>query len=120
MEDGRIVEQGSKEQILRNYLSNALKFTPPGGSVRVTLDREGDLAVIRVCDSGEGISAEVLPHVFERYRQEEDTPSRPQQGLGLGLAIVRHLVESHGGTIQVVSEGKGLGAEFIVSLPRVV
>lgn len=104
-------------QVGWNLLSNAIKFTPRGGSVHVSLVREGDRAVIRVRDTGEGISPELLPHVFERYRQAAGGTKKPQGGLGLGLAIVRHLVESHGGTIEAVSEGVGKGAEFVVRLP---
>ncbi len=105
------------QQVGWNLLSNAIKFTPRGGSVRVTLAREGANAVIRVRDTGQGISPELLPHVFERYRQDEGNGGKAHHGLGLGLAIVRHLVESHGGTIQALSEGAGKGAEFVVSLP---
>jgi signal transduction histidine kinase len=105
------------QQVGWNLISNAIKFTPRGGSVHVALERNGDRAVIRVRDSGEGMPADLLPHVFERYRQAEGAPKKRQGGLGLGLAIVRHLVESHGGTIEARSEGLGHGAEFIVSLP---
>jgi signal transduction histidine kinase len=105
------------QQIGWNLISNAIKFTPRGGSVHVSLARENDAAVFRVRDTGEGISAELLPHVFERYRQEERDAKKSHQGLGLGLAIVRHLVESHGGTIRAFSEGKGQGAELTVALP---
>lgn len=105
------------QQIGWNLMSNAIKFTPRGGSVHVSLAREGRNAVIRVRDTGQGISPELLPHVFERYRQEEGLGGRAHAGLGLGLAIVRHLVESHGGTIEARSEGAGRGAEFVVSLP---
>jgi signal transduction histidine kinase len=85
--------------------------------VHVSLVRENDAAVFRVRDTGQGISADVLPHIFERYRQEEGDAKKSRQGLGLGLAIVRHLVESHGGTIHAFSEGKGKGAELTVTLP---
>ena len=105
------------QQIGWNLISNAIKFTPRGGSVHVSLARENDDAVFRVRDTGEGISTDLLPHVFERYRQEEGDAKKTHQGLGLGLAIVRHLVESHGGTIRAFSEGKGTGAELIVTLP---
>jgi signal transduction histidine kinase len=105
------------QQIGWNLISNAIKFTPRGGFVHVSLAREDGSAVFRVRDTGEGISPEVLPHVFERYRQEEGDAKKSRQGLGLGLAIVRHLVESHGGTIRAFSEGKGKGAELIVTLP---
>lgn len=105
------------QQVGWNLLSNAVKFTPRGGSVQVSLTREPPNAVLRVRDTGEGISPELLPNVFDRYRQEEGAGGKPHQGLGLGLAIVRHLVESHGGTIRAESEGRGKGAEFVVTLP---
>jgi signal transduction histidine kinase len=105
------------QQVGWNLLSNAIKFTPRGGAVRVSLRSEGTSAVIRIQDNGRGISPELLPHVFERYRQEEGVGKRAQRGLGLGLAIVRHLVEGHGGTVAAFSEGPGKGAEFVVSLP---
>lgn len=105
------------QQVGWNLLSNAVKFTPRGGTVHVSLARENAMAVIRVRDTGQGISTDLLPHIFERYRQEEDDPKKSQHGLGLGLAIVHHLVESHGGTIEALSEGTGGGAEFVISLP---
>jgi signal transduction histidine kinase len=105
------------QQIGWNLLSNAIKFTPRGGSVGVTLSRSDASAHIRVRDTGQGISSELLPHVFERYRQEKSTSNMPQRGLGLGLAIVRHLVEGHGGSIEAFTEGPGKGSEFVVSLP---
>ncbi|HYC89471.1 MAG TPA: HAMP domain-containing sensor histidine kinase [Thermoanaerobaculia bacterium] len=105
------------QQIGWNLLSNAIKFTPRGGSVHVSLVRENAAAVFRVRDTGQGIAPDMLPHVFERYRQEEGDAQKSHQGLGLGLAIVRHLVESHGGTIQAFSEGRGKGAELAVTLP---
>ena len=103
------------QQVGWNLLSNAIKFTPRGGAVRVSLAREGTSAVIRVEDTGRGISPELLPHVFERYRQQEQEGA--QIGLGLGLAIVKHLVEGHGGSIAAFSEGFGKGAQFVVTLP---
>jgi signal transduction histidine kinase len=105
------------QQVGWNLLSNAIKFTPRGGAVHVTLTHDAANAVLRVRDTGEGISPELLPKVFERYRQEEGAGGKAHQGLGLGLAIVRHLVESHGGTIRALSEGRGKGAEFVVTLP---
>jgi signal transduction histidine kinase len=107
------------QQVGWNLLSNAIKFTPSGGMVHVAVAREEDAVTLRIRDSGEGLSAELLPHVFERYRQAEGGATRPQGGLGLGLAIVHHLVERHGGTIKAFSEGVGRGAEFVVSLPLV-
>ncbi len=105
------------QQIGWNLLSNAIKFTPPGGSIRVSLTVENDAAVIRVRDSGQGIPPELLPHVFERYRQVDGESSKQHRGLGLGLSIVKHLVELHGGTIEARSEGLGKGAELVVTLP---
>jgi len=104
------------QQVFSNFLSNAIKFTPSGGSVRVTLTSTGDCHTITVTDTGEGISAEFLPFVFDRYRQADRTARRG--GLGLGLTIARHIVELHSGTIRVESNGKGQGATFIVQLPR--
>jgi signal transduction histidine kinase len=105
------------QQVGWNLLSNAIKFTPRGGSVHVALRRRDGSAEIRVRDTGQGMSNDLLPHVFERYRQESSTRDTPQRGLGLGLAIVRHLVEGHGGSIEAFSEGPGKGSEFVVSLP---
>jgi signal transduction histidine kinase len=107
------------QQVVWNLLSNAVKFTPAGGRVEVRLERDGEEARIVVVDSGQGISAEFLPHVFERFRQAEDVRSTKRQGgVGLGLAIVRHLVELHGGRVQVDSAGAGLGATFTIVLPH--
>jgi PAS domain S-box-containing protein len=106
------------QQILWNLLSNALKFTPRGGTVKVSVEREGDQIAISVRDSGIGIPADFLSHVFERFRQADSTTTREHGGLGLGLAIVKHLVEQHGGTISVASEGEGRGACFTLRLPR--
>ena len=104
-------------QVLWNLLSNAVKFTPPGGEVEVVLARVGGEATIEVRDSGCGIDASFLPHVFERFRQADSSTTRVHGGLGLGLAIVRHLVEMHGGTVEVSSPGPGRGATFRVRLP---
>lgn len=106
------------QQVIWNLLSNAVKFTPQGGSVEVTLrcDRS-DSIEIRVKDTGEGISPTFLPYVFDRFRQADGSMSRPHGGLGLGLAIVRHLIELHGGSVQAQSEGEGKGATFSVRLP---
>ncbi|HXI11610.1 MAG TPA: HAMP domain-containing sensor histidine kinase [Thermoanaerobaculia bacterium] len=104
------------QQVGWNLISNAIKFTPHGGSVRVSLAREGDQGVIRVRDSGQGLPRELLDHVFERYRQG-DGGAKSARGLGLGLAIVHHLVVSHGGTVEAFSDGPGKGAEFVVTLP---
>ena len=105
------------QQVLWNLLANALKFTPAPGRVSVTLERAGGHALIEVRDTGCGIDPTFLPNVFNRFSQEDSTTSRRYGGLGLGLAIVRDIVESHGGTVRAASEGKGKGATFQVSLP---
>jgi signal transduction histidine kinase len=105
------------QQVLGNLLSNAMKFTPPGGRVTVAVSRDGGRARLAVTDTGEGIAPEVLPHVFDRFRQADSTSARRRGGLGLGLAIVRHLVEGHGGSVRAESPGTGLGATFVVELP---
>ena len=105
------------QQVIWNLLSNAVKFTPVGGRVEVGLAREEARARIYVSDTGEGISREFLPFVFDRFRQADGTTTRTHGGLGLGLSIVRHLVELHGGTVAVDSAGEGHGATFEVRLP---
>lgn len=138
---GKVLGDSSRlQQIVWNLLSNAIKFTPQGGTVQVRLaevsvelEREGvkafqsqehitsstvqSYAQITVSDSGHGISADFLPHVFDYFRQEDSSTTRSFGGLGLGLAIVHHLVELHGGTIQVMSSGEGQGATFMIQLP---
>jgi CheY-like chemotaxis protein len=104
-------------QVIWNLLSNAIKFTQRGGSVNIKLDCVESTARLTVSDTGEGISPEFLPYVFDRFRQAEGSISRKQGGLGLGLAVVRHLVELHGGTISAESQGPGRGAVFTVALP---
>jgi len=105
------------QQVISNLLSNAVKFTPPDGQVQVSLERLEACARIVVRDTGEGIDPDFLPHVFERFRQADSSATRHHGGLGLGLAIVRTLVELHGGTVRADSPGKGLGAVFTVELP---
>ena len=105
------------QQVVWNLLSNAVKFTPAGGSVQLELVRLNTHAEIVVTDSGAGIGPDFLPHVFERFRQADGSTTRKHGGLGLGLAIVRHLVELHGGSVRAESEGEGRGATFIVRLP---
>jgi signal transduction histidine kinase len=106
------------QQIVWNLISDAVKFTPEGGRVEVALAQDGDHALVTVSDTGQGISREFLPHVFERFQQAESGLTRAHGGLGLGLAIVRHLVELHGGTVAAASEGEGKGTTFTVRLPR--
>jgi len=105
------------QQIVWNVLANGIKFTPAGGRVDVRLERLSDRVRLQVQDSGAGISPDFLPHVFERFRQADSSPTRTFGGLGLGLAIVRHLVEAHGGTVSAESGGKGQGAVFTVDFP---
>jgi signal transduction histidine kinase/ActR/RegA family two-component response regulator len=105
------------QQIVWNLLSNAIKFTPKGGRIEVRLTRAGDEATLIVSDNGRGIRADLLPHVFERFRQGDGTLTRHSGGLGLGLSIVRHLVEAHGGTVRAESPGADQGATFTVKLP---
>ena len=112
-----IGDAGRLQQVAWNLLSNAVKFTPEGGRVGVLLRRAGAHAEVRVEDTGQGIGAEFLPHVFDRFRQADGSTTRTHGGLGLGLAIARHLVELHGGAISADSEGEGRGASFTVRLP---
>ena len=105
------------QQVVWNLLSNAIKFTPAGGRVSVALSRAGAAAVISVTDTGEGIPAALLPYVFDRFTQGDSSVTRLHGGLGLGLSIVRHIVELHGGEVSARSEGPGRGATFSVRLP---
>jgi PAS domain S-box-containing protein len=105
------------QQVVWNLLSNAIKFTPRGGRVQIRSERINSHLEIVVSDTGQGISADFLPYVFDRFRQADQKTSRQHGGMGLGLAIVRHLVELHGGTVRAKSEGEGKGASFAVMLP---
>jgi hypothetical protein len=105
------------QQVVWNLLSNALKFTPKGGAVDVLLQRVNSHLEVTVRDTGIGISREFLPAVFERFRQADSSTTRFHGGLGLGLSIVKHLVELHGGTVRAESGGENQGASFIVTLP---
>ena len=105
------------QQVIWNLLTNAIKFTPEGGLITIQLKRFDSFSQITVSDTGAGISPDFLPHLFERFRQENNPTAKRQSGLGLGLAIVHHLVEMHGGTIRAESRGEGQGAAFIVQLP---
>jgi CheY-like chemotaxis protein len=105
------------QQVVWNLLSNAIKFTPRGGRVQIRSERINSHLEIVVSDTGQGISADFLPYVFDRFRQADQKTSRQHGGMGLGLAIVRHLVELHGGTVRAKSAGEGKGASFAVMLP---
>ena len=110
-------DPGRLQQVVWNLLSNAVKFTPQGGRVELRLERAGAEALLTVSDTGEGIAPEFLPHVFDRFRQADGSMTRAHGGLGLGLAIVRHLTELHGGTVAAESRGRGQGATFTLRLP---
>jgi signal transduction histidine kinase len=105
------------QQVLWNLVHNAVKFTSAGGRVEIRIQRSVDTMSILVQDNGRGIDARFLPHVFERFRQEETSMSGRNEGLGLGLSIAKHLVELHGGSIEANSAGPGTGAAFLVTLP---
>jgi signal transduction histidine kinase len=121
MDEARVLGEPDRlRQVLWNLLSNAIRFTPPGGRVSVRVARAGGEVQITVADDGKGISPEFLPFVFERFRQANSSLTRSSGGLGLGLAIVRHLVELHGGTVSAASPGEGRGAVFTVLLPAVI
>jgi signal transduction histidine kinase/ActR/RegA family two-component response regulator len=112
-----VADEDRIQQVLWNLLSNAVKFTPRGGSVRIEAGRDDDGVVLCVKDTGEGIDPAFLPFVFDRFRQADGSTTRMHGGLGLGLAIVRHLVELHGGTVRADSDGPGKGARFTVRVP---
>jgi signal transduction histidine kinase len=105
------------QQVVWNIVANAVKFTSRGGRIDVVLRRADSYAEVVVTDSGEGISPDVLPHVFQEFWQEDNSSTRAHQGLGLGLTLVKHLVELHGGHVRAESAGKGRGATFTVALP---
>ncbi len=108
------------QQVVWNLLSNAIKFTPPDGEVKLEIEREENFVEIRVRDTGVGIKEEFLPHVFDRFRQADASSIRKFGGLGLGLAIVRHITEMHGGTVRAESAGENKGSTFIVRLPLII
>ena len=115
---GPILGDASRlQQVVWNLLANAVKFTPRGGSVRIGLRRDQSFVELSVEDTGQGIKPAFIPHVFERFRQADSSSDRRHGGLGIGLAIARHITELHGGTIAVMSEGEGRGAKFTVRLP---
>jgi CheY-like chemotaxis protein len=108
------------QQVLWNLLSNAVRFTPNGGRIEVRLSRRDDEAWVEVVDSGQGIELPFLPYVFDRFRQADSSSTRRHGGMGLGLAIVRHLVEMHGGSVHADSDGPGEGSTFTVRLPLLI
>jgi signal transduction histidine kinase/CheY-like chemotaxis protein len=110
-------DAGRLQQVMWNLLTNAVKFTRPGGRIDVTVEEKRDSVKIVVADNGVGIDSTFLPHVFERFRQADSSTTRSQTGLGLGLAIVRHLVDLHGGDVSVHSDGIDRGSTFTVTLP---
>lgn len=118
LDGGQVLgDPGRLEQVVWNLLSNAIKFTPTGGRVQVHLDNMFTYLRLTVSDTGKGIEPSFLPYVFDRFRQDESDEALSSGGLGLGLAIVRHLTELHGGTVQAESPGQGLGTVFTVRLP---
>jgi signal transduction histidine kinase/ActR/RegA family two-component response regulator len=115
---GRVAgDPGRLQQVVWNLLANAIKFTSPGGRVEVRLEQEGEEVVVQVSDDGAGIDPAFAPHLFERFRQADSSSTRQHGGLGLGLSIVRRLVEAHGGAVAARSEGAGRGSVFTVRLP---
>jgi PAS domain S-box-containing protein len=110
-------DAGRLQQAITNILSNAVKFTPAEGQVELTVERDEGLGLVRVADTGEGMSEAFLPLAFERFRQGDSTTTRAHHGLGLGLYIVRHLVALHGGRVRAASPGRGKGSIFTISLP---
>jgi PAS domain S-box-containing protein len=108
------------QQVFWNLLSNAVKFTPKGGRVQIRLHRVSSHVEVIVTDTGKGISPTLLPYIFDRFRQGDSSSTREHGGLGLGLAIVRHLIELHGGVVKAHSDGEGHGAEFVVDLPILI
>jgi signal transduction histidine kinase len=105
------------EQVLTNLLANAAKFTEPGGHIRLTAEADGEEVVLRVRDNGQGIAPDLLPRVFDQFWQGLDSGEQAGRGLGIGLALVKSLVESHGGSVAAFSDGPGTGSEFVVRLP---
>ena len=107
------------QQVFWNLLANAVKFTPSGGVIDVYLERHDSLAEVRIEDSGPGVPPDFLPRIFDRFSQADGSSTRKHGGLGLGLAIVRHLVELHGGTVSASNRTDGSGAVLVVRLPAI-
>jgi CheY-like chemotaxis protein len=113
-------DAGRLQQVFWNLLANAIKFTPKGGHITVSLERVGRSVRIAIADTGQGIHSDFLPFVFDRFRQEDSSITRQFGGLGLGLAISRQIIEAHGGTITAASSGVGQGATFTIYLPLII
>ncbi len=105
------------EQVITNLLNNAVKFTPAGGQITVSVHHEGDSAMLRVVDNGRGIAPDLLPRIFQLFEQGDRSLARSEGGLGIGLTLVQNLVRMHSGTVEAKSEGPGRGSEFMVRLP---
>ena len=112
-----LADKDRADQILLNLGGNALQYTPPGGQVEITTSREGEQIVFQIKDTGIGIPADALPHLFTRFYRVDKSRSRAGGGSGIGLTIARHLVEAHGGRIWAESPGSGLGSAFTFTLP---
>jgi CheY-like chemotaxis protein/anti-sigma regulatory factor (Ser/Thr protein kinase) len=110
-------DAGRLRQVAWNLLSNAIKFTPRGGAIRISLTRTIDQIELKVRDSGQGIRADFMPYIFDRFRQADASTTRRHGGLGLGLSIVKNLIDLHGGTVRAESDGEGAGSTFILTLP---
>ena len=110
-------DSGRLRQVVSNLVENAAKYTEPGGRITVTLEQRGDEAVLAVSDNGIGIAAENLERIFEPFTQSHQPLANPSSGLGIGLSVVRRIVELHGGRVKATSAGPGAGSEFVVSLP---
>jgi signal transduction histidine kinase/ActR/RegA family two-component response regulator len=113
-----VADRGRLRQVLANVFINAVKFTPPGGTIRIASRTDHDDAVVTIQDTGDGIPPDLLPQVFDRFRQADTGSTRHHEGLGLGLAIAHHIIEQHGGTITAHSDGPGQGSTFLIRLPR--
>jgi len=111
------VDSSRLHQVLTNLLNNAAKFTEPGGCIYLTAEASVDVVVIRVRDNGRGITSDLLPRIFEPFQQGDDSGDSGREGLGLGLSLVKSLVELHGGSVAAYSQGSGKGSEFVVRLP---